>query len=52
MLPDKDDTPNNPEFKVDLDHLSTDIAASFLKIKDKYKGLYSTYKHQTGNSGH
>ena len=31
MLPNEDDTSNNPELKVDLDHLPSDIAASFLK---------------------
>ena len=48
MLPDKDDTPNNPELKVDLDYVSADLATRFLKIKDKYKGTYSMHKHQIG----
>ena len=44
MMP-NEDLSDNPELKVDLDHLSPDDAEAFSVIQAKYPGLYSTHKH-------
>ena len=48
MMPDEDSTPNNPELKVDLDHLDPETAEAFSSMKAKYPNLYSTHKHHVG----
>ena len=48
MMPNEDSTPDNPELKVDLDHLAPDDAEAFSTMKKKYPALYSTHKHHVG----
>ena len=48
MMPNEDSTPNNPELKVDLDHLDSETAEAFSSMKEKYPNLYSTHKHHVG----
>ena len=45
MMPNEDSTPNNPELKVNLDHLDPE---AFSTMKAKYPNLYSTHKHHGG----
>ena len=48
MIPEDDNTLNNPELKVDLDHLDKTTQKQFNTIKNKYPKLYSTHKHMVG----
>ena len=48
MIPADDNTPDNPELIVDLNHLDDATKKQFNTIKNKYPKLYSTHKHQVG----
>ena len=48
MMPSEDNSKDNPELKVDLDHLSKEDAATFSSIRSRYPSLYSTHKHHVG----
>ena len=48
MMPNEDSTPDNPELKVDLDHLDSETAQAFSTMKARYPNLYSTHKHHVG----
>ena len=48
IMPSEDLSKDNPELKVDLNHLSKEDAATFSSIQSKYPNLYSTHKHHVG----
>ena len=52
MMPNEDSTPDNPELKVDLNHLDSETSEAFSTMKDKYPNLYSTHKHHVDCTAH